>query len=121
MNLQKLCNDLKINLYSNLGDKKPLWKTIPNHKHYNCKITRGNKSYNVDYWSSREPTTTDVIYSLAMEAMRGEYSFEDFCSEFGYNSDSIQDHKIWETCVETRWELSKFLGNHYKDFIKAFC
>jgi hypothetical protein len=57
---------------------------------------------------------------LACDSGAGEYCFEDFYSKFGYNVDSIKDHNVWEKCVRTRIEFSRFIGNHYEDIIKAF-
>jgi hypothetical protein len=33
--------------------------------------------------------------------------FEEFCSEFGYNSDSIKDKKLWERCLKQSNKLQK--------------
>jgi hypothetical protein len=50
-----------------------------------------------------------ALYCMLSDSMAGEQCYEDFCSEFGYDSDSRKARKIWKACV-TQAEKSKVLG-----------
>jgi hypothetical protein len=61
-----------------------------------------------------DPTTVspaDVIHSLAMDAHYGRESFEDFCGELGYDTDSRKAYRMWEAC--------KALGPAFDDFCSS--
>lgn len=49
------------------------------------------------------PDVDDVLFSCLLDGQADfdGYSFEDFASEMGYDSDSIKAHKIYEECRET--------------------
>jgi hypothetical protein len=47
--------------------------------------------------SPKRPTAYDVL-SCIQKYDPG--SFHDFCSEFGYNEDSISDKRVWRACVD---------------------
>ena len=60
-----------------------------------------------------EPTPYDVLACLTKSEVKHsdsteEENFEDFCSDFGYNSDSIKAEKIYKAvCKE--WDNVKML------------
>ena len=56
------------------------------------------------------PKLEDVLECLAGDAASGMLTFEEFCENFGYNSDSIRDHKTWEKCRETNRQLQNLFG-----------
>lgn len=48
-----------------------------------------------------DPTTitaADVLASVASDARFGRESFDDFCSELGYDTDSRKAYATWEQC-----------------------
>lgn len=45
----------------------------------------------------KKPSKKDVLFSIMMDDVSGT-SFNDFCSEFGYDNDSIKALKIYENC-----------------------
>ena len=45
--------------------------------------------------------------------------FEDFCSEFGYNEDSIKAKKVYEACKKNSKKLKNLLGSTYFELIKC--
>ena len=65
------------------------------------------------------PDAATVMSCLQSDAHAGDNTFEDFCSEFGYDSDSRKAHAIWERCANVRPELRKVLGAHFEAFMSA--
>lgn len=53
------------------------------------------------------PSYDDVIHSLVMDASACEQSFEDWCSELGYDSDSIKALEIYRSCQKNADKLRK--------------
>lgn len=56
------------------------------------------------------PQIEDVMYCLTSDAGCVAYgqSFEDFCAELGYDSDSIKAQKIYYGCIDTYLALKRF-------------
>jgi hypothetical protein len=57
------------------------------------------------------PSIADVLFGLLMEAVSSTESFEDFCGNFGYDTDSRKALETYLTCQETHSKLIKFLGH----------
>lgn len=55
-------------------------------------------------------SVADVLWSLQMDAMGSDQSFEDWASDLGYSDDSISARKIWEICNDTRRNLQTAMG-----------
>lgn len=50
----------------------------------------------------KPPKLTDIIYSLMVDSSVLDSSgFEDWCDDFGYDSDSIKAKGIYDACMET--------------------
>lgn len=60
------------------------------------------------------PKLHELLYSLAQDAQAGQVSFGDFCSDFGYDSDSRKALQIYMQCQETSNKLRKvFKSENY--------
>jgi len=64
-----------------------------------------------------EPKAADVLHSLMSDADAARYceSFEDFCAEFGYDTDSRRAERIYEACVATVDKVDEFLAGLDED------
>lgn len=84
--------------------------TVSNLAGLNSK-NRGKWNYLL--YKPQEPTKNGVLQVLALEAsyMIDMPTFEDWCSDFGYNSDSIKDKKMFDAMYEQTSKLKSFLGN----------
>jgi len=67
---------------------------------YRCTLSRGARSYTFNFGQSiadsqkgEKPTSYDILACLQTYPV---YTFEDFCSEFGYDNDSIKALKVYE-------------------------
>ena len=54
--------------------------------------------------------TKDVLYCLLSDMDCGDMSFQDFCDDLGYNSDSIKDLGVYNACVTNGREFRKVMG-----------
>jgi hypothetical protein len=55
------------------------------------------------------PSLLEVCYSLTSDAQSGAESFEDFCSNFGYDTDSRKARKTWKACQKIAFKLGREL------------
>lgn len=61
--------------------------------------------------NGNEPTAYDVLGSLLLDAQSVEWgSFESWCDEMGYDSDSRKAEKMYHDCEKEAVQLEKFLG-----------
>lgn len=72
--------------------------TLVNHsnagKRYNGNYSQGSGIKN-------RPTVEDILNSLILDTMDVDFtSFNSFCDEFGYDSDSRKAYKIYEDCLK---------------------
>ena len=68
----------------------------------------------------KPPSTVDVLDCLASDAASIENAsgFEDWASEFGYDTDSRRAQRTFEVCSEQSDALRKFLGHEaYKTLL----
>lgn len=56
------------------------------------------------------PTAEDVLECLASDARPAHDSFEDFCSDYGYDTDSRTAERIYKAATWQTGQLKKFLG-----------
>lgn len=61
---------------------------------------------------SKPPTAADVLYCLASDARGVEHAtFEDFCSEYGYDTDSRKAERLYEACKRTSKQMRDLFGD----------
>ena len=90
---------------------------------YRCTLKYQGRRYFFDYWMGQahtdEPTVDGVLDCLLSDAQGGEQSFEDFCSEFGYDTDSRKAENIWKACTITTKRMKHLLGADYETFLAS--
>lgn len=55
-----------------------------------------------------------------MDAESGMLSFEDFCSDLGYDEDSRRAERIHKLCEEAGYKLTDLIGSIDCDFVNEF-
>ena len=67
-----------------------------------------------------EPSAYDVLYSVISDAQSIEYyTFEGWCNEYGYDTDSRKAERMYHDCERENEQLKKFLGERYDEFMRA--
>ena len=56
------------------------------------------------------PTQASVLYCLLSDADFGQESFNDFCDNLGYDNDSMQAFKTYQSCMDTTRKISKLFN-----------
>lgn len=89
-----------------LEDKEPRYV-------FKCKLSRGKKSYTFNFGQSiaaggEEPNIYDILACLTKHDPE---SFEFFCSNYGYNTDSRAAEKIYKAVVKEYNAVNRLFGD----------
>jgi len=124
MKLSKLAQN--VTLKSKQGARVPWDKQDDWQKRshgYTCTLAYQGRRLTVDFWQGtgikQEPTAAGVLSCLLSDASSGQESFEEFCSNFGYDTDSRSALKTWRACVSMHSKLEKLLGSDFDTFLQA--
>jgi hypothetical protein len=93
-----LGNRITIKDCKRIFNKKPL-KTKDNYQVYIKEIESVSKPVT--------PKLDDILYCLVMDSSALDMPFNDWCSEFGYNTDSIKANDIYRVCQENGFIMKK--------------
>lgn len=92
-------------------------------RHYRVTLTHNGKRRTFDFYMGTAlldgPDLVDVVSSLLSDMDAGSMSFEEFCSEFGYNSDSIKALKIHKACQRNAERVKVIFGDDIEAFREA--
>ena len=58
----------------------------------------------------KAPDAAEVLECLAMDGGTVGVSFEDWCADYGYDTDSRKDHRPYQVCKRQNERLAKFMG-----------
>ena len=82
---------------------------------YTCTLKKGRRRFTFPYWMgialTDEPTAEIVLEGLSLDAASGGQTFEDFCAEFGLDTDSRKAEATWRECGTIRLRLEALLGS----------
>ncbi len=70
-------------------------------------------------YKGEQPKAHDVLCCLQSDATSVDSSFEDFCSGFGCDDDSISSLRTYRKCKKIGKKLKKFLGEHFDEFMNC--
>ncbi len=112
------------------GDK--CWGGEGNHKqpqnYHDHKVTISRPGHRVsfDFWGSiinpKIRTAAELrfaVYCFVSDAASGRMEFEEFCSEFGYDSDSIKAMNTWQACRKSTKKCDRMFSAKQQDVILA--
>ncbi len=98
------------------------------HNLYRVKISRPGATepirtnFRMGTGITERPTAAEVLYSLFLDAESFEQagSFEEWCRDFGMDSDSRKAWKMWKACELTHARLSALFGDDYERAADTF-
>jgi hypothetical protein len=92
--------------------------------HWKCVLRRPGHTMTVFFsmgygHNGKEPKTADVLDCLASDAasIDNTRGFEDWCSDFGYDTDSRKAEKMYKTCEHQAERLKNFLDGDYTELL----
>ena len=127
--LTDLCEFFKIRAHANAVDSNPNMESemLDGSRHYKVRLFRmvdgKQRSLTVPFSQGPAikdpPTAADVLSCLVSDARLGDQSFEDFCKELAYDSDSRRAERTWRACSRMGSKVVAFLGDEFERFEKA--
>lgn len=103
------------------GSKPARWDgTRENWNHHAVTVTNTatQKRTTFDFWASLASpevrSRSDLLGAFRCflgDAISGMQSFDDFCSEFGYDTDSRKAEKTWRACVASAKKAERLLDS----------
>ena len=107
------------------GNKKAEWgNNTENWNHHEVTVTNTEtgEQTSFDFWGSivnpelsSEYDVLNAFYCFVSDAMSGQESFESFCSEFGYDTDSRRAEKTWKACQKSYDDLQSIYDGDLYD------
>ena len=102
-------------------DKQDEWQRQANG--YRCTLKYQGRQYGFDFWQgvgiSRDPEPEGCLDCLLSDAQGGVTTFDHFCGDFGYDTDSRKAEKIWKQCKKTAQRIRNLMGDDYETFLYA--
>jgi hypothetical protein len=116
----------KIAISSKLGssvafDRMDDWQKKANA--YRVTLRYQRRTMTIDWWQGTgiadDPDAASVISALLSDANAGAGTFEEFCSDMGYDSDSRKAEKTWRACKRINPQIRRLLGADFDQFANA--
>lgn len=123
--LQKFCAENKIRAKVESADDNPNMdaKDKRSMNHYRVTLRRGDRRMTVPFstgmgWT-REPDAADVLNCLISDAsgFLSACDFEDWCSEYGYDTDSRRAERTFKLIDKQTTKVRNFLGELWDDAV----
>ena len=113
--LPEFIERLGIRLSAKWADSNPNMDDSANMDHWRVTLKLGRKQMTIPFsmgygHGGKEPEVADVLSCLASDSTSADESFEDWCSEFGYDTDSRRAERTWRIVGKQAERLEKFLG-----------
>lgn len=115
----------RIRISSKMVDENksaPDWKDA---NHFKVILRRSGKRmtlyFSQGYGISGEPTAEGVLDCIASDSagVENARSFEDWCGDYGYDTDSRKAERIFKVCEAQAQKLKNFLGDDlYKELLR---
>lgn len=107
-----------------IGKKLAPWSKADKQQNYNyhkITISHNGKRLGFDFWASiaqpelnSDSDLQHAFYCFLSDAISAKDSFENFCSEFGYDTDSRNAERIYKACEKSLSKLNRiFDGDEY--------
>ena len=100
---------------------KPYFDTDKESRYvFKCRLSRGKKSYTFNFGQSirngsKEPEMYDVLSCLEKTDVG---TFQDFCDEFGYDTDSKRAERIYKAVVKEYKAVERLFGDCIEELYK---
>ena len=112
----------KITMQAEMVDRNPNTPDWTDADHWKCRLRMGGRSlttyFSMGFALAREPRPEDVLDCLASDATGpDQQSFEEWCSEYGYDTDSRKAERTYQTIQKQSDKLKRFLGELDYEFL----
>jgi hypothetical protein len=123
--LEKLCEKRRVKISSKYGGAKVPEGWTPGTHPWLVTLRYRGRSLTTPFFQGpaieHEPTPADVLYCLLADVSGFENarSFEDWCGDYGYDTDSRKAEKTWKAIEKQVPKLRRLLGDDFDAFVGA--
>jgi|SRR5215472_2608761 len=123
--LDKLCAVKRVRIEAQYGGVEVPAGWQPGTHPYKVTLHYRGRRLTVPFFmgpaNTREPTAADVLYCLVSDASSYENAtgFEDFCRDFGYDTDSRKAERIYRQLERQAPKVRRLLGEDFETFAQA--
>jgi hypothetical protein len=117
MNYTEFIQSAGISMRAERADSNPNMDSVAPMDHWKCHLRAGRSRMTVHFsmgvgHNGREPELSNVLGCLASDASGVENAsgFEDWCAEYGYDTDSRKAERTFRACEREAKRLQAFLG-----------
>lgn len=111
-----------------LGNKAAQWDTkakiATNYNNHKVTVTNNKKSFSFDFWGSivnpeisNDQENVFALHCALSDGLSAKDSFENFCSEFGYDEDSRNAERIYRACEKSLKKIERVFDCDLYDLI----
>ncbi len=84
---------------------------------WDCTLNRNHHQIHMPFYQGtghkKAPTVADVVACLLLDAGALVVSFEEWCSDMGYDSDSREAERTYHACITSGKQARALLGEHF--------
>jgi len=123
--LDRLCTAKGVRIESQYGGVEVPEGWLPGTHPYKVTLRYQGRQLTVPFYmgpaNDHEPSAGDVLSCLIMDACSYENAtdFEDFCRDFGYDTDSRKAERIYKALEVQAPKVRRFLGDDFETFAEA--
>lgn len=104
-----------IKMTSRQVDRNPNMEDSGTMDHWRCTITCAGRRMVLTFSQGsghhgNAPDLADILNCCASDSSALDETFDDWCSNLGYSTDSRKAHRIFRACVNQTTRLQKLLG-----------
>ena len=100
------------------GDKRAEWDTLNNFNNHRVTVSKSGQRIGFEFWASnnspevRSPSDLRSAFECFLsDAIAGMQTFEEFCGDFGYDTDSRKAERTWKACQRAYLKASHLCGS----------
>lgn len=108
-NIEFIINQAVEITYSGEKERFDKWNVLINGQHFNYSTGLGLRENNKPI----TPKAVDVVNSILLDSEAERMNFYDFCSEFGYEIDSIKAFNTYTACLDNAKKIRKAFGSDF--------
>jgi hypothetical protein len=112
-------NDIKMTV-KRIDERKDIKWNDANH--FKCTLKNGSKSISINFSQGfgikNDPEIDSVLDALKIDFVDG-LSFQDFCLDFGYPTDSISALKTYKACLKNTDKVKKLFNGSLDNFLNC--
>lgn len=110
--LQRCGESYSSDYRTGIGHAKPLPKAYVSNSPAATKWYNNVKNVN-------KPTSADIVYSLMSDAQSGSETFEEFCANCGYDTDSRKAFDTYLACQGALNGMRRLFREHFDSVLEA--